>query len=320
MDIKYFSTPILLIVWRRPKETIEVLTSISQIKPKKLFISCDGPRLGNREEAFKVKRTQEICRDFINWDCEVKWQISQANLGCKVGVVSAINWFFDNVQEGIILEDDNVAHPDFFNYCQILLEKYRNDKRVWCISGSNNQDNIMRGEGSYYFGKIPLIWGWATWKNRWKHYDMDIKDWPHIKTSNILSNIFEDNIEKEYWINIFDDFYKNGNPDTWDYSWVLRCLINNALIAIPNKNLINNIGFNSDATHTVWEKTNTSEMESIGDKIKHPKFLICDKKAETYQFDFYFGGNDIRLKKNIIIRIKNKLKKILRFKLFNRLF
>ena len=310
MDIKYFSTPILLIIWRRPQETIKVINSLSKIKPKKLFISCDGPRLENREEKLKVKRTQEVCKEYINWDCELKWQISNKNLGCKIGVVSAINWFFSNVQEGIILEDDIVAHPDFFPFCENLLQKYRKDKRVWCISGSNNQDNIIRGEGSYYFGKIPLIWGWATWKNRWEEYDVEINDWPQIKSSNMLSNIFEDQVEKEYWINIWDNFYKTGKPDTWDYSWVLSCLINNALIAIPNQNLINNIGFNSDATHTKWEKKSTSNIKSIGLKIIHPKIFVCDKKAEKYQFDFYFGGYSIRLKKDLILRIKNKIKRI----------
>ena len=315
MDIKNFSTPILLIVWRRPKETIEVINSLRKIKPKKIFISCDAARLGNRQEAVNVKRTIEVCNEFINWNCEVKWQISKKNLGCKKGVVKAINWFFNNVEEGIILEDDIIAHPDFFIFCQNLLEKYRFDKRVWCISGSNNQDNNIRGEGSYYFGRIPLIWGWATWKNRWVEYDADIKEWPHIKSSSVLTNIFEDQIEKEYWINIWDDFYKNGKPDTWDYSWVITCLINNALIAIPNKNLINNIGFNSDATHTIWEKKNASIMSSIGDKIIHPKTMVCDKKAEKYQFEFYFGGYDIRLKKNFIMRIKNKLKRILNIKI-----
>ena len=103
MDIKYFSTPILLIVWRRPEETIKVNDSLRKIKPKKLFISCDGPRLGNQDEELKVKRTQEVCKNFITWDCEIKWQISDTNLGCKVGVVNAINWFFNNVEEGIIL-------------------------------------------------------------------------------------------------------------------------------------------------------------------------------------------------------------------------
>ena len=314
MDIINFDTPVLLIVWRRPKETIKVLDSLRKIKPTKIFISCDGPRLGNQDEAIKVKKTQEVCKEFINWDCEVKWQIYETNLGCKMGVATAINWFFDNVKEGIILEDDIVAHPDFFIFCQNLLKKYRLDRRVWCISGSNNQDNIKRGEGSYYFGKIPLIWGWATWKDRWDECDVDIKNWPHIKSTNILTNIFKDQIEKAYWMNIWDNFYKNGSPDTWDYSWVLTCLINNALIAIPNNNLINNIGFNSDATHTKWQKKRNTFIKSIGNKIKHPKTIVCDREAEKYQFDHFFGGNEIRLKKNFIIRIKNKLKKILKLK------
>ena len=122
-----FSTPILLIAWRRPKETKEVIESLKIIKPKKLFISCDGARDHNKEEFEKVKKTQEILRKNINWDCEVKWKISEKNLGCKIGVTNSINWFFSNVKEGIILEDDIIAHDDFFQYCQILLEKYRND-------------------------------------------------------------------------------------------------------------------------------------------------------------------------------------------------
>ena len=114
---------------------------------------------------------------------------------------------------------------------------------------------------------------------------------------------------------MWDEFYKNGRPDTWDYSWVLTCLINNGLIAIPNENLINNIGFNSDATHTKGEKKSTSIIKSIGNKIIHPKILVCDKKAEKYQFDFYFGGYYLRVKNNLIMRIKNKLRRTLNLKI-----
>lgn len=309
-----FSTPILLTVWRRSKETKEVIESLRKVKPKKLFIACDGPREGNEKESEKVKQTIKLCKEEIDWDCDLKWLISNKNLGCKLGVSSAINWFFENVNEGIFLEDDNVAHPDFFPYCEELLSKYRNDKRVWCISGTNNQGENVRGKGSYYFGKIPLVWGWATWKDRWDEYDLDMKKWPEINSNSKLDDIFRDPIEKEYWMNIFENYYKNKEPDTWDYQWVFTCLINNGLVVIPNKNLINNIGFNLDATHTKWEKLIPSKVSSIGDKIIHPEFMICDSKAERYQFDYYFGGYNTRLRKNIFMRIKNKLNRTFKIK------
>lgn len=310
MNNEKFSTPILLITWRRPKETKEVLDSLKEIKPKTLFISCDGPREGNSEELEKVRKTQDILKENINWNCEVKWQISSVNLGCKKGVTKAIDWFFSNVSEGIILEDDILAHRDFFRFCQILLKKYRHDNRIWCISGSNNQNNIKRGEGSYYFGKIPLIWGWATWKDRWEKYDKNIEKWPEIKSSKILNNIFFDDLQKKHWNDIFENFYRYGIPDTWDYSWVFTCLINNGLTAIPNKNLIKNIGFNSNATHTKWYKFQNEEVQGLGDTISDPEFIIFDFEAEKYQFDFFFGGFSTRLRKNIILRIKNKFKRI----------
>ena len=314
MRNEIFSTPILLIAWRRPKETNEVLKSLQKIKPKKLFIACDGAREGNLEELEKVKKTQEVIKNGINWNCDIKWKINVNNLGCKIGVSNAINWFFDNVSEGIILEDDIVTHPDFFIFCEYLLNKYRSDKRVWCISGSNNQDNICRGNGSYYFGRIPLIWGWATWKDRWIEYDISIKNWPTIRDTGILENIFKDEIEREYWNKIFENFFNYNKPDTWDYPWVLTCITNNGLTVIPNNNLINNIGFNEDATHTKWEKKTNTIIKGIGKDIIDPKFLVCDLEAEKYQFDFFFGGFSNRIRKNKLLRIKNKIKKIFNLK------
>jgi len=308
---KEFTTPILLIAWRRPKETKEVINTLKKIKPKEIFISCDGARKGNEEEFDKVKKTRQIIRENINWDCEINWQVSDINLGCKNGVSKAINWFFSNVNEGIILEDDVIAHEDFFKYCQNLLDKYRKDKRVWCISGSNNQDNILRGEGTYYFGKIPLIWGWATWKDRWENFDIKLSKWPEVKSNKILENIFNDNLQKQYWENIWESFYKSGKPDTWDYAWVFACIINNGLTTIPNKNLIKNIGFNEEAFHTKWHRE-ISIIESIGEKIVHPQFFICDLEAEKYQFDYFFGGYSRRLRNNPSLRIKNKFKRILK--------
>ena len=129
-----------------------------------------------------------------------------------------------------------------------------------------------------------------------------------------MDEIFNDKIEKDYWQNIFENLHAKGKPDTYDYQWVFTCFINNGLIAIPNKNLINNIGFNEEALHTKWKKRSVSKTVTIGNKLSHPKYILCDAKAEKYQFDYFFGGYSTRLKNNFILRVKNKLKRILKIK------
>ena len=305
-----FTVPILLMTWRRPLETSKVIKALSLVKPENLFISSDGPIPDDPIENKKVLDTRSIIERDINWKCNIQWLRQEVNLGCKLGCTTAIDWFFQNVEEGIILEDDTLPHPDFFQYCQELLQKYRTDDRVWCISGSNFQNGNWRGDGSYYFGRFPLLWGWAGWRNIWEKYDFELKEWPILKDSEMLDFIFNDPLEKEYWSNIWENLFSNGEPDTWCYQWCMKCVINNALIATPNKNLISNIGFGPDAAHTKWEEEPMPIDEGLGDII-HPTFMIRHALADQYQFDYKFGGASIRARRNIPARIKNKLKRLL---------
>jgi len=210
-------TPLLLIAWRRPHTLRQVIDAIRPVAPTRLFVACDGPNPERPGEAEKVSATRKVIEQEIDWPCQIERLYSDVNQGCRLGVSRAITWFFEQVEEGIILEDDCVPHPDFFPYCTTLLERYRHDTRVWCISGGNRQDGILRGDASYYFGKVPLVWGWASCRRCWENYDVDLSQWPVICDSGLLETIFESQKERDFWSLIWQQLVDTGVPDTWDY-------------------------------------------------------------------------------------------------------
>jgi len=286
-------TPLLIIAWRRPHTLRLVIEAIRPIAPSRLFVACDGPNPERPEEIVKVADTRDVIEKEINWPCKIEYLYSDANLGCRMGVSRAISWFFDHVEEGIILEDDCVPHPDFFYYCTTLLEFYRDDTRVWCISGNNFQNGLKRGDGSYYFSRYNHVWGWASWRRSWTHYDHSLLKWPSLRDSGLLSTIFDDPIERRYWFRIWDTLFSRGIPDTWDYQWMFTCLINGGLTACPCSNLIENVGFGRDATHTTGIPIDTQATEGI-DAIIHPSFILRDTTADRYTFDHHFCGKSSR--------------------------
>lgn len=197
------NTPILLLIFNRPNKTSQVFEQIRKAKPPKLYVSGDGPRKGYEGEEEKIKSAREIVSR-VDWSCEVKTLFRDKNLGCKEGVSSAITWFFEQEEQGIILEDDCVPHLDFFTFCESLLVRYAGDDRVSVITGNNFQNGKIRGSASYYFSKYIHVWGWATWRRAWKHYQGDINFWPKWKTSDAWKKYKSDKIERRYWQKIFD--------------------------------------------------------------------------------------------------------------------
>lgn len=240
-------TPLLFIVFNRPDTTERVFEEIKKQKPKYLYVAADGPR--NEQEKSLCEQTRAIVNR-VDWECEVKTLFRDRNLGCKRAVSSAIDWFFSNVEEGIILEDDCLPSQAFFPYCESLLEKYRHDARIMHISGENPIDtDIKIGNGSYYFAKTAHVWGWAGWKRAWSQYDVEMNSYEAFKRGNKIADVFHRKEEQQYWLKIFDRVTQ-GKIDTWDYQWMYALYVNNGLSAIPNENLISNIGFGEQATHT----------------------------------------------------------------------
>ena len=300
MDTKMFNTPVLFLIFNRPDTTQQVFDEIRKAQPAQLFVAADGPRKDRPTDYEQCKKTREIIHQ-VDWDCKVFTRFQDENLGCKIGVSSAIDWFFSNVEEGIILEDDCVPDQSFFPFCQELLEKYRDDERIMMISGDNFQFGKRRTNCSYYFSKYFHIWGWATWRRAWKHYDIDMKSWPEIKDGGWLKDILRDKNAEKFWEKIFENMYR-GKINTWDYQWVFSCWIQNGLAILPNDNLVTNIGFDGDATHTKGKNMQADiPVHSLEFPIKNPEFVIIDADADT--------RTQILLmqKKNIMHLIKEKI-------------
>ncbi len=281
-----FNTPILFLIFNRSDTTEKVFNEIRKIQPKQLFIAADGYRTAKEGEKELCELTRKVVIDNIDWPCEVKTQFRDVNLGCGLGPCTAINWFFEHVEEGIILEDDCLPEQSFFNYCELLLERYRSNEKIMSISGDNFQNGIKRGDGSYYFSTIFHGWGWATWKRAWRLNDFYMEKWPEFKTQRLL-HICNNDIQKyNYWNMILDGVYnKTINADPWDYQFLLSIWYHNGLNIHPNVNLVSNIGFGDGATHTTDTSNKLGYMKvEVYDKDIIPASIEVNKSADDYTF------------------------------------
>ncbi len=284
---KQFQTPILFIVFNRPQITKKSLEQIRKMRPKYLFIAADGPRKNNEKDKKNCEEVRKIIKN-IDWPCDVKTHIVEKNLGCKIGESSAITWFFENVDQGIIIEDDSYPNTSFFQFCEEMLKKYKDDERIMHISGNNFQRGKKRNDYSYYFSRYPHVWGWATWKKSWDKYDIKTKIYPEIKEKGYLNDIYENIFERIIMRKNLDAVhYKNYN--TWDYQWDLAIAANNGLAIIPNENLVTNIGMVPDSTHmTTLNKEHSLPTKELSFPLKHPPFVIRDKKSDAEYFKWVF--------------------------------
>ena len=286
-------TAVLFLVFNRPDTTAQVFEAIRRAKPQRLYVAADGPREGRAGEAARVAKVREIATA-VDWPCKVKTLFRENNLGCKYAVSGAITWFFEQEEQGIILEDDCLPHPDFFTFCETLLDRYANDERVSVITGDNFQNGKQRGDGSYYFSRYNHVWGWASWRRAWQFYDGDLSFWPDWKRSEAWISEFPDRVERRYWDKIFDRMFAQ-QIDTWDYPWTASVWCHGGLTATPNVNLVSNIGFGPDSTHTASSDSPLAGMvtSAIGE-LTHPAAIDRDQAADRYVFDNTLGGKNQR--------------------------
>ena len=280
---------VLFLVFNRPDTTRRVFEAIRQAKPKRLYVAADGPRRNRPGEDKRCEEVRQIATH-VDWPCEVKTLFRETNLGCKMGVSEGINWFFEHEEEGIILEDDCLPHPDFFRFCDELLERYADDERVAVITGNNFQDGAKRGDASYYFSKYNHCWGWATWRRSWQHYQGDLAFWPEWRLSEAWRQLTPDSVERRYWNKIFERA-RAKQIDSWAYPWTASVWFKGGLTATPNVNLVSNIGFGPESTHTASANSPLAELatNTLGN-LTHPRSVIKEVEADHYVFDHVFGG------------------------------
>ncbi|MCC7050786.1 MAG: nucleotide-diphospho-sugar transferase [Bacteroidia bacterium] len=283
-------------VFNRPDTTKRVFEAIQKAKPPRLYIAADGARDNKEGEKEKVEQVRKFVLENINWQCKVKTLFRDRNLGCKHAVSSAITWFFENEDMGIVLEDDCLPSQSFFWFCEELLKRYKDDMRIWHIGGANFQDGNWRGDADYYFSKYNHVWGWASWANRWKFYDAEIRG---ISNTDFLNKTFKHPVVRKYWTRVFQTM-KKSMLDTWDYQWVFTVWANNGLAIIPNVNMVSNIGFGIDATHTKGENQLVKSHQLI--LKNHPTQIIVNSEADDYTFKHHYRVNS--LFERIVIKLK----------------
>ncbi len=240
---------VLLLAFNRPDLLERVFESVRRARPARLFIAVDGPRPGREAEA----RACAECRAFaekVDWPCEVKTLFRTENLGCKFAISGGITWFFEHVEEGIILEEDCMPGAAFFPYCAAMLERYRNEPRVGLVSGDNFLPPERWRESGHGFTRYAFIWGWATWKRAWAKMDRDLLDWPRLRQPGWLENLHGSVEEARYWRRIFDLCYAGRRYDSWAFPWMFSNWKEDMLCVYPASNLVTNIGFDERGTHT----------------------------------------------------------------------
>lgn len=281
-------TPVVLIIFKRPDLTARVLAAIAQARPSLLLVIADGPRAAYPEEAEKCRQTRALLQS-VNWPCEVRTCFSDTNMACGRRVATGLDWVFNQVEQAIILEDDCVAHPSFFGYCQELLERYRDEPRIMQISGNNFQPAGWRCPYSYYFSRRMHVWGWATWRRAWRLFDADMLQWPSFRDAGRLTEVLDDPFEVMMWQRYFDANYK-GRVDVWDTQWIFACWLHGGLSITPAVNLVSNIGFRADATHTTWQTKMADRPTADIGELRHPPGIEIASAEDAWDFLEVFNG------------------------------
>jgi glycosyltransferase involved in cell wall biosynthesis len=285
-------SPVCMLVFNRADHTARVFAAVRRARPPKLLLVADGPRASRPGEAALCEEVRRIVMQ-VDWPCEVKTNFAPANLGPTKRIATGLDWAFEQEERCIILEDDCLPSPDFFRFCDEMLEKYKDNERVRCISGNGYQFGLPRGDASYYFTSNILIWGWASWRRAWKKYDVSMKAWPSLRATRFLFARFGEPRAAAYWAKAFDAAFSGRTA--WDYPWTFSCWMDDGVGICPQVNLIENIGFDHQATGNINTVHPTFinlyakiPMGRLDAKIKHPAAEKLDAKAALFNQRFLY--------------------------------
>jgi len=276
-----YNTPILFILFANPDTTAQVFDRIRQIQPAKLYIAADAPRPERQNEALRSIETRNIINR-IDWNCELKTLFQDKNLGPKIAVSTAITWFFEHEEQGVILEHDCLPDLSFFRFCEELLDKYKDDMRIGHISGNNFLPGVIEEGLSYDFCSCSHIWGWASWRRVWKNYDVDFPFWEEQKKKR--SFLFRNKQEEIYFSSFIPDVIHNRNGiNTWDTQYWFALRLQNQLSVYPAVNLVTNIGMGDpDAVHTATKKEKyAASVSGISFPLRHPQYVLSNRKLDN---------------------------------------
>ena len=283
-----FKTPILLITFNRPDHTRRVLKEILKQEPQSLYVCQDGARAGNENDRIKCQEVRDVINELTSPYAVAQKEFilhtlyQEKNLGCGPGPQAGITWFFENVEQGIIMEDDCLPHPDFFGYCEELLNKYKDNPQVQFISATLYHDK-WKCEASYGISHYMVTGAWAAWRSTWQGFDLDLLELNAWKFRRHVLRLTKNRAEANWWyFKVKEIKADRSKKSYWDYQMQIHLFKNNALTIHPKVNLISNIGFDAEGTHTHFD-------DGRGDKevfpilpLMHPDSLQVDTDLDAY--------------------------------------
>lgn len=281
-----YSVPVLFLTFNRPLHTKAVLDRLRILQPDRLYVHCDGPRAQREDDIKNVHAVRSIIENEIDWHCEVQTLFRPVNLGLRAGVFDAINWFFKQEPEGIILEDDCVPDASFFQFCQEMLELYRNDEQIMHIGGSNLAQRFTENQpGSYVFSKFSFVWGWASWRRAWEKMSVNLDGLESFAHSQIMKQFVPNSLARFYMLDKFRQTQQQKN-NSWAYAWFYSILKNNGLCIVPKKNLVQNVGVGerTSTNTTTPNKTARLQASALEWPLIHPVSRMTNPALELQFF------------------------------------
>lgn len=298
---RQLETAVLFLVFNRPGTTMRVFDAIRKARPPRLYVAADGPRAGREGEAELVQRVRKIATA-VDWPCEVKTLFRDHNLGCKLAVSSGINWFFENEEQGIILEDDCLPSMDFFRFSEDMLRRYSSETRILMISGTNYLSGQIAHP--YFFSEHFIIWGWATWRRAWKLYDVEMKEWTRSRARQELKEKFKNPWIRRHFSNTFD-MLQREYVDTWDIQWVFCGIMNRCLCLTASRNLVTNIGVNGAHSQGITDNHNL-QVERLSSN-EYATFWPEIRQCFDYDMRLHRLKNFQAIRKKMVVRVSRSL-------------
>ncbi len=295
-------TPVLLIIFNRPDATRQTLDAIRRARPRQLFVAADGPRPGNPADADRCRAAQAVI-DEVDWPCTVQTLFRTENRGCGRGPAEAITWFFEKVEAGIILEDDCVPEQSFFSYCHNLLEHYRHNDKVYMISGTNALKTWPVRSASYLFSYMGHSLGWASWRRAWVAFDYEMHGWADELNRQKLRKLLKRPMYYDHFSTEFDKYQTTRPDDVWDFQWLFARWVNGGKTIVPTVNLITNIGFNADATHSFYGADPLANLPlyQIEFPLRHPHDEV-DQLFDWCVFERFMNPRRRPLWKKLVLK------------------
>ena len=296
-------TPVVMVVFNRPELVRRVFERVRAARPPKLLVVCDGPRASRATDSERVADVRKIFETAVDWPCEVIREYAEKNIGCMDRIHSGLNRAFALFEEAVILEDDCLPEPSFFSFCDEMLARYRDDKRVMNIAGTNFVADHYQSSSSYWFSHHPWTWGWASWRRAWQHNDFYLSGWDAHQTE--LRASFASRWERQYWISTFEHARRDLRAtDCWDFQWNFSCRINDGMSVVPRYNLIENLGFISDSTHTAGDMSRLAvRTRPLDFPLQHPKKITVNRYADDLLTRVY-AGDPINITNNLKARVR----------------